>query len=98
MRIFNYDTAGIFTGETDADPSPLEPGVFLIPARATTISPPADLPADQVARWNGAAWLAVRRPVRPEETNNPIDKLREFLNANPDVAALLQVTTEVAQE
>ena len=98
MRIFNYDTAGIFIRESEADPSPLEPGAFLIPARATTIAPPADLTGDQVPRWNGAAWQAVRRPVRPNETDNPIDKLREFLDANPDVAALLQVNTEVAQE
>lgn len=99
MQIHHYDHAGFYLGTSAADPSPLEPGRFLIPARATAIAPPDQLPEGHVARWNGAVWQAVCKPVRPEDTNSPIDKLREFLAANPDVAALLGNTaTEVAQE
>ena len=39
MKIYNYDYNGIFINEGIADESPLEPGVFLIPAGSTTVEP-----------------------------------------------------------
>ncbi|MHB1430383.1 MAG: hypothetical protein ACYCVW_17000 [Rhodocyclaceae bacterium] len=45
-------------GEFDADESPLEPGVFLIPGGGVALAPPA-IGAEQAARWNGAAWEIV---------------------------------------
>ena len=40
MEIFNYDENGFFTTESTADESPLEEGVYLIPANATIVKPP----------------------------------------------------------
>ena len=90
--VYQYDPAGLYLGETVADESPLEPGVFLLPARCTFVAPPADVPDDRWPRWNGVAWDLVRRrkaPDVPAAVEDPVEKLRAFLAGNPDVAALL---------
>lgn len=88
---YQYDFAGLYAGETVADESPLEPGVYHIPARCTLTPPPPDFPADKWPRWNGAAWDLVTRPTPANDNaaEDPVVKLHEFLAANPDVAALL---------
>lgn len=40
MEIYNYNDNGIFIGESTADESPLEKGVYLISANATIVKPP----------------------------------------------------------
>ena len=88
---YQFDHAGLFDGVTEADESPLEPGVYLLPARCTLVPPP-DATEDSWPRWNGAEWQLVTRPqlAAPANDNDPVAKLRDFLAANPDVAALLQ--------
>lgn len=88
MLVYQYDHAGILLGPVEADPSPLEPGKYLIPARCTKVAPPAEVPSGHVPRWNGAGWHIVRMPMRPTN-DDPVAKLREFLAANPDVADLI---------
>ena len=38
--VYEYDKTGLYTGETTAEPSPREEGVWLIPANATPLEPP----------------------------------------------------------
>lgn len=41
MKIYHYhEKTGLLLGEGMADPSPLEPGNWLIPAHATNVEPP----------------------------------------------------------
>lgn len=89
---YQYDVAGLYQGETEADESPLEPGVFLLPARCTFTPPPEQVPDDRWPRWNGVAWELARRRKVPDAQAadvDPVEKLRAFLAGNPDVAALL---------
>lgn len=59
MEIYPYDPhSGEYLGVANADPSPLEPGKFLIPANATHV-PPGTVRAGHVAQWNGSAWVEV---------------------------------------
>lgn len=91
MRVFQFDHSGLYQGFAEADESPLEPGVYLLPARSTRVSPPALIPAGQWPRWNGSAWELVARPYHAQDIEtDPVQKLRNFLSANPDVAVLIQ--------
>ena len=86
ITVYNFDTAGFYTGSSDADESPMEPGVFLMPANSTTVKPP-QAPAGKRARWNGGVWkLTV---VTLDDRQVALVKLQDFLNNNPDVAAIV---------
>lgn len=52
---FAPDT-GEYIGRENADPSPLEPGVWLIPGGATEVEPPVAV-AGKARTWNGSAWV-----------------------------------------
>lgn len=66
MQIYHYSPSnGAFLGSGIADESPLEPGVYLIPAYSTEISPP--VPGEgQYASWNGESW-----EIKAEEQPDP---------------------------
>lgn len=59
MLIYTYDPqSGEYIGSREARPSPLEPGVYLVPANATAVAPPDA--QDGCARvWTGSAWEQV---------------------------------------
>lgn len=87
---YQYDRSGYLVGITEADESPLEPGVYLVPSGCTLSVPPEELPDDKWPRWNGSTWMLASRPQQPSANdNNPVEKLRAFLSENPDVAELI---------
>jgi len=56
MKIYSYHPEyKTYLGSSDADPSPLEPGVFLVPAHVTEIEPPQCLDCE-ILVFNGISW------------------------------------------
>lgn len=59
-NVYHYHPrTGVLTGSGFADDNPLDPGNWLIPAHATTDTPP-DVPAGHVAMRLGSEWIVVR--------------------------------------
>lgn len=53
--VFQTNAFGLYVGTVEADLSPLEPEVYLIPGGCVELAPP-DAPEHKAARWNGKAW------------------------------------------
>lgn len=89
---------GYFICPVLAEESPLEPGVFLIPALAID-APPPDVDSGMRYRFVNGDWISepipesnisdAFEPPVSEVIQSPVEKLRGFLAANPDVAALI---------
>lgn len=56
--VFQTDSRGLYVGITQADPSPLEPGAWLIPGGCVETAPP-EIPEHKAAYWNGDVWELV---------------------------------------
>lgn len=93
MLAYQYDIHGMYIGSVEADESPLEPGVYLIPARSTLIAPP-EHNESQTPVWNGADWSLLDNPSAPVVTSTPLDRLVAFLEAHPDVLEFLNNTVQ----
>ena len=86
--IYHYDPAtGDFTGADMARESPMEPGVFLVPANATTEEPPL-CQADQRPVYIDGGWVirAVEQPTpEPEPSLEDIRQMvGELIKAERD--------------
>jgi len=67
-QVIQLDADGYFVGLTVADESPLEPGVYLMPA-GTIDAPVPDIPEGQRAKWDGSDWLY--EDIPPEKPEQP---------------------------
>lgn len=56
--VYQTDHLGVYVGETVAEASPLEPGIWLIPARCVEITPPV-IPERKAALWDGERWQVI---------------------------------------
>ena len=83
MKTYNYiaDT-GIFYSEGVADESPLEPGVFLIPAHATTVAPP-EVTEPEVAVFKDGEWSVEVLPPPPEPEPEPQPEPEPLVELTP---------------
>lgn len=79
--VFQTDERGFLVGETAADESPLEPGVWLIP-RGAVAQPPPEPRAGQRPYWNGSTWEMRTPPAEPARPE-PQPELRARRTATP---------------
>ena len=96
MNIYHYtpDT-NVFYSIGLADESPLEPGVLLVPANATTVAPP-EMGESEVAVFSNGAWQVETLPLplpEPEPLNpvalTPAEKLKSLGLTVADLKLLL---------
>jgi hypothetical protein len=58
MKIYHYDVnTKILTGESLADESPLQKGVFLVPANCTTLEPIPPIDSNDVQVFENGEWV-----------------------------------------
>lgn len=92
--VYQTNFAGLFVGKTIADESPLEPGVYPLPAGCVETPPPEEWPEEKWPRWNGVRWDLIPKPA-VAEPKTAAEKLAEFLQNNPDVQSLINKDTNL---
>jgi len=65
-KVIQLDVDGFFQGFTTADESPLEPGVFHLPAGSVDAGNPPELTGGERAKWSGTRWVIVQPEPEPE--------------------------------
>lgn len=75
--VCQLDHDGYFVGVVAADPSPLEEGVWLIPARCVESDPPKEFPGQRV-RWEKGEWKYEDIPVPPQPPVAPVPTAKEI--------------------
>ena len=68
---YQCDHNGFYVGTSPRQQSPLEPGVWLIPAGCVLVAPPA-IPEGQRAFWNGTAWQLQAIPAPVVVSTEPV--------------------------
>ena len=86
---YQTNREGIFVGVVKRQPSPLEPGVFLVPAGAVLVEPP-QIPEGQMAQWDGTAWSLKPIPVPPAPNLDPAPEM----SASPEMVAKAQAEAQ----
>lgn len=67
-QVSQLDKDGYFVGVTTADPSPLEPDVYVIPGGCVD-APEPTIPEGQRAKWDNGQW--VFEDIPPEKPEQP---------------------------
>lgn len=87
MFAYSFDENGFFNGMVEMQPSPLEPGVRLLPAKATLTAPPRTN-EKSAAQWDGEKWSVVSISSDPnldEQDPSPQDLInfeaQNYLNS-----------------
>ena len=70
-QVVQLTEEGYFHSVVQADESPLEPGVYLIPRNCIETEPP-EVPSGMVAKWNGG-WVFEEKAPDPESLPKPGD-------------------------
>lgn len=73
--VYRYDEDNCYIGTDRAFESPLEKGVFHIPANCTEIEPPEGKEGFKI-KWNGEAWEYEEIPKEPETEQPTLDELK----------------------
>ena len=73
--VYRYDEDNCYIGTDRAFESPLEKGVFHIPANCTEIEPPEEKEGFKI-KWNGEAWEYEEIPKEPETDPPTFDELK----------------------
>jgi len=95
MKIYNLDPqSNQLVCEGLADPSPLEPGVWLVPAHATTVEPPAAQDG-KTQHFLDGAWVYVDIPPPPPPPPvvplTPLEQIRALeADKADDVAKIMR--------
>jgi hypothetical protein len=72
MLVYNYRPDNhVYVGTSPADPDPLNPGNWLIPANATVIPVPNPVPPGQRAVFVGDGWMLQNIPQPPTPPQPP---------------------------
>jgi hypothetical protein len=94
--VYQTNADGAYVGQTAADESPLEPGVFLIPAGCVEEPPPA-APEGKMAVWRGA-WLLLNVPVPELAEETPVSDEERLANERAHmVLTLSQLVVGLAE-
>lgn len=83
--VVQLDHDGYFIGSTVADESPLEPDVFLIPARCVDAPAPI-VPPGKRAKWNGYGFDLEDVPAAPEVHVPTLEELKAAKNIEINAA------------
>lgn len=96
MKIYNYHIESKhYLGSSNADESPLEPGVFLIPASATPIAPP-EPQVNKVHVFNveSDSWETIE-DLRGDYFSTAEENIGLYINHQDPRNALENVTKEI---
>lgn len=93
-RVVQLDSQGYFAGFSMSEESPLEPGVWLMPAGCVE-APEPDIPHDHKAKWDKDEWVFEAIQETPEEVYTPSEEDKIVLCKS--VAARLLLNTDFSQ-